>query len=133
MDQYNAHQSAQSEDDMKITDWLHITGPLWSLDAIKGIIETCGGRLRFRVGGGEAVRLGAMTRQRSDDGFRFEIGQRVELTIDRAADEVRKREAGVVIGRASFSYCDRQYQVRYVCGDGRMIESWWTESALRAA
>lgn len=42
-------------------------------------------------------------------------------------------EAGIVIGRAHFVDCNPQYRVRYKGGNGRMIESWWYESALQRA
>ena len=35
--------------------------------------------------------------------------------------------------RAEYSYCENSYLVRYEAADGRAVEQWWTESALKAA
>lgn len=56
--------------------------------------------------------------------FEFKLKDKVSL---------ESGEAGVVIGRAHFVDSNPQYQVRYKAGDGRMIESWWYESALQRA
>ena len=54
--------------------------------------------------------------------WEFELGQNVGL--------VQSVEQGKVIARAeSLNHVD-QYQVRYVAGDGRLIESWWDVDAL---
>lgn len=42
-------------------------------------------------------------------------------------------ETGEIIGRAEYTYMEPQYLIRYKAGDGRQVESWWGESALRAA
>lgn len=55
--------------------------------------------------------------------FKFEIGDRVELT--------ESNESGSVIGRAEFEHAENTYYVRYRAGDGRQVECWWGESAIR--
>lgn len=43
-------------------------------------------------------------------------------------------EQGKVIGRAEYaSATEPSYFIRYKCGDGRGVESWWSESALLPA
>ncbi|MDP3853174.1 hypothetical protein [Phenylobacterium sp.] len=42
-------------------------------------------------------------------------------------------ENGEVIGRAEYLTSEPSYYVRYVAGDGRLVEAWWSESALTAA
>lgn len=42
-------------------------------------------------------------------------------------------EHGVIVGRAEYTNCCNNYLVRYHCGDGRAIESWWNEDALTSA
>lgn len=54
--------------------------------------------------------------------WKFELKQAVTVTTS--------GENGEVIGRAEYSYAERSYLVRYKAGDGRAVESWWTESAL---
>lgn len=56
--------------------------------------------------------------------YKFELGQRLKL--------VESGECGIVIGRAEYDFCDNQYLLRYEAGDGRQVESWWTESALKS-
>lgn len=54
--------------------------------------------------------------------WKFELKQSVIIAAS--------GEVGQVIGRAEYSYAERSYLVRYKAGDGRAVESWWTESAL---
>lgn len=56
--------------------------------------------------------------------WKFQLGDRVELA--------ESSEAGGIIGRAQYLVGENQYQLRYRAGDGRQIETWWGESALRA-
>lgn len=42
-------------------------------------------------------------------------------------------ERGEVVARAEYLTSEPQYLVRYVAGDGRCVEAWWTESALKPA
>jgi len=56
--------------------------------------------------------------------FGFKLGDAVKITTS--------GESGVVIGRAEYTTCEPQMQVRYKTTDGRAIESWWTQSALEA-
>lgn len=42
-------------------------------------------------------------------------------------------ESGLVIGRSEYTTAEPQYLIRYKAADGRMVEVWWTESALTAA
>jgi hypothetical protein len=55
----------------------------------------------------------------------FELKARVQM--------VETEEVGTVIGRAEYTHSERAYLVRYKAGDGRQVESWWGESALRLA
>lgn len=56
-------------------------------------------------------------------GFKFGLGERVAL--------VESDESGEVIAYAQYLYNERQYLVRYCAGDGRQVEAWWAESALK--
>jgi len=58
--------------------------------------------------------------------FAFELGQRVAILGS---------EVGDVIGRAEYHQGEmvNQYWVRYVAGDGRAVEAWWSEKALTHA
>jgi hypothetical protein len=62
--------------------------------------------------------------QGSTSTFRFGLGQTVEI--------IASGERGEVIGRAEYSTCESGCLVRYKAGDGRAVESWWTQSALTA-
>ncbi|MCH4539120.1 hypothetical protein [Ochrobactrum sp. A-1] len=42
-------------------------------------------------------------------------------------------ETGEIIGRSQYTTDEPRYLIRYKAGDGRQVESWWGESALRAA
>lgn len=55
--------------------------------------------------------------------FKFDLGQRVSIA---SSDE-----NGEVIGRAEYATSENTYLLRYRAGDGRAVESWWSESALR--
>ncbi len=57
--------------------------------------------------------------------FKFENSDTARIT--------ESGEAGRVIARADYEYCDNQYLIRYKAGDGRAVEAWWTETALEAA
>jgi hypothetical protein len=54
--------------------------------------------------------------------FKFELGQEVAIVVS--------GENGNVIGRAEYLNADPSYLVRYKAGDGRAIESWWSQDAL---
>lgn len=56
--------------------------------------------------------------------FKFKLGAIVALT--------HSNETGEVIGRADSATSENSYNVRYRAGDGRQVESWWGESAIRA-
>lgn len=58
--------------------------------------------------------------------FVFALGQLVHILPDLGGAEV-----GEVIGRAEYIAAETSYYVRYVAGDGRAVESWWGEGALR--
>lgn len=55
--------------------------------------------------------------------FKFEMG----ATVDFA----HSAEVGRVIGRAEYETAEPSYLVRYRAGDGRQVENWWSESALK--
>ena len=46
---------------------------------------------------------------------------------------VASGEAGQVIGRAEYLHSERQYMLRYKAADGRAVENWWHESAIKLA
>lgn len=54
--------------------------------------------------------------------MKFELKSKVRITAS--------GESGEVIARAEYAYAEPSYLVRYVTGDGRATESWWTETAL---
>ena len=54
----------------------------------------------------------------------FLLGERVRLA--------ESGEAGTVIARAQYQTSEASYLVRYRAGDGRQVEAWWGESALRS-
>lgn len=56
--------------------------------------------------------------------FTFKLDQPVKLRDS--------NETGRVIGRAHFVDSNPQYHIRYRAGDGRVVESWWNESAVEA-
>ena len=56
--------------------------------------------------------------------FKFDLKAKVTIAAS--------GEQGEVIGRAEHVYAENNYNVRYKAGDGRAVESWWTESALEA-
>lgn len=53
--------------------------------------------------------------------FKFELNEKATLS---------SREQGVVIARAEYANSENSYLIRYVAADGRLVESWWGESAL---
>lgn len=56
--------------------------------------------------------------------FAFELKQVVALK--------ESGEYGTVIGRSEYTHSDNAYLLRYKAGDGRCVEAWWTETALKA-
>ncbi|MDR9051731.1 hypothetical protein [Burkholderia multivorans] len=56
--------------------------------------------------------------------FKFNLGERVAIA--------ESGESGSVIGRAEYSEAANSYCIRYVAGDGRAVESWWSEGALNS-
>jgi hypothetical protein len=54
--------------------------------------------------------------------FKFELDQEVTITAS--------GESGVVVGCAHYNNADCSFLIRYKAGDGRAVESWWTEKAL---
>lgn len=55
--------------------------------------------------------------------FQFEMNTTVEIIIS--------GERGQVICRAEYMTAENVYLLRYRAGDGRAVESWWNESALK--
>lgn len=55
----------------------------------------------------------------------FNLRDRVKL--------IESGEQGQVIGRAEYTTTEPHYLVRYRAGDGRQVETWWSESALAPA
>lgn len=56
--------------------------------------------------------------------MKFELNQFVSITAS--------GESGIVIGRAEYANSENSYLLRYRAADGRAVETWWQESALRA-
>ncbi|KGS34535.1 hypothetical protein X962_2023 [Burkholderia pseudomallei MSHR7343] len=54
--------------------------------------------------------------------FKFNLGERVAIA--------ESGESGSILGRAEYSEAANSYCIRYVAGDGRAVESWWSEGAL---
>lgn len=54
--------------------------------------------------------------------FQFALGQSVRLE--------QSKETGKVIGRAEYVNSQPSYLVRYICADGRQVETWWGQDAL---
>jgi hypothetical protein len=59
--------------------------------------------------------------------IQFKFGLRQPVKINASG------ETGEVIGRADYAYSENAYYLRYRAGDGRAVETWWSESALSAA
>lgn len=57
--------------------------------------------------------------------FQYDLEGRVSLR--------ESGETGLVIGRAEYVNSEPHYLVRYKAGDGRQVEGWWGESALKDA
>jgi len=55
--------------------------------------------------------------------FKFEVTQRVALT--------ESGETGKIVARAEYDSQENQYLIRYKAGDGRQVEQWWGESAVK--
>jgi hypothetical protein len=56
--------------------------------------------------------------------FKFEMQQEVRMA--------QSGEHGAVIARAEYAFGNENlYRIRYVSADGRQVESWEAESALR--
>lgn len=58
------------------------------------------------------------------DDLKYAVGQRVRLT--------ESDEEGSIIGRAEYEAAEPSYLIRYRAGDGRQVQDWWGESAVRA-
>lgn len=56
--------------------------------------------------------------------FNFSLGQLVKLE--------RSQEEGEVIARSEYLTSEPCYLVRYQAADGRQVEAWWGESAVKA-
>lgn len=54
--------------------------------------------------------------------MKFELKQQVTIAAS--------GENGEVIGRAEYTNAENTYLIRYKSGDGRAVETWWSESAL---
>jgi len=57
--------------------------------------------------------------------FAFALGEQVGL--------VGSDEHGTVIAQAEYAESARNYLIRYRAGDGRLTESWWSETAIVSA
>lgn len=59
------------------------------------------------------------------DELKFQLNQTVVIKVS--------GEDGQIVGRAQYMNASPSYLVRYKSGDGRAVESWWSEDALHAA
>jgi hypothetical protein len=58
--------------------------------------------------------------------FKFALGLKIKM--------VPSGERGEIMGRAEYvERTEPMYFLRYVAGDGRLTEDWWSESALEEA
>lgn len=57
--------------------------------------------------------------------FEFELQQPVGL--------IESDEEGQIVARAEYVNQDNCYLVRYKAADGRQVESWWSEDAIKRA
>lgn len=57
--------------------------------------------------------------------MKYQLNQIVKL--------VSSEETGTIVGRAEYVSNENSYLVRYKAGDGRQVETWWSESAIQAA
>ncbi len=65
--------------------------------------------------------------------FRFEMNDVVRLEFANASPKgipYETGEFGNVVARTQYRDAENKYLVIYVTSDGRMVESWWRESAL---
>ncbi|MGY3482280.1 hypothetical protein ACVW1C_000163 [Bradyrhizobium sp. USDA 4011] len=53
--------------------------------------------------------------------------------LSNAVKMVESNEEGTVIGRAEYQDHINSYLVRYRAGDGRQVENWFDETAIKAA
>jgi hypothetical protein len=60
-----------------------------------------------------------------NEAFKFELGGIAAIVVTGG------REAGMVIGRAQYLCGTLLYLLRYEANDGRAVEQWWSEEALR--
>lgn len=58
----------------------------------------------------------------NEQSFKFALRDLVKLNMS--------GEFGEVIGRASYTYSEPAYLLRYVAADGRQVEAWQTEGSL---
>lgn len=56
--------------------------------------------------------------------FKFENGSTASI--------IASDERGVIVGRAEYIDTANSYLLRYKANDGRAVEQWWNEGALRA-
>lgn len=56
--------------------------------------------------------------------FKFDLKQVVSI--------VESGETGTVQARAEYAIGENAYFIRYKAADGRAVEVWWPESALKA-
>ncbi len=57
--------------------------------------------------------------------FKFNLGEQVTVEVS--------GETGEVLGRAEYTTAANTYFIRYRCADGRAVEAWWQEDALKTA
>ncbi len=57
--------------------------------------------------------------------YKYQIADKVEI--------ICSGEQGIVIGRAEYLDSNNQYFIRYRSADGRAVEQWWDENALKLA
>lgn len=57
--------------------------------------------------------------------FAFQLGATVVISAS--------GETGEVVGRAEYLTAEPSYFIRYRANDGRAVQDWWTQSALKLA
>lgn len=57
--------------------------------------------------------------------FKFKLGEKVTVEVS--------GESGEILGRAEYTTAENNYFLRYKSADGRAVEAWWQEGALKTA
>lgn len=55
----------------------------------------------------------------------------LKFNLNETLEIAESGEHGLVIGKAAYVHAESSYLLRYKSADGRAVEQWWTESALK--